>query len=117
MLVGDPNYAPLDGPEDSGGLRSSGSGAPAPGLPPDNFSARWLRNASFASGTYAFCVRADDGVRLWVDDVLVLDEWHISNGDLTLCRDYPLGYGLHAVRVEYFEATGNALIKAWWTKR
>ncbi|HOC21441.1 MAG TPA: PA14 domain-containing protein [Anaerolineae bacterium] len=94
-----------------------GVGSPAHELPADNFSARWLRNASFASGTYAFCVRADDGVRLWVDNVLVLDEWHLSNGDLTLCRDYPLGYGLHAVRVEYFEATGNALIKAWWTKR
>lgn len=94
-----------------------GAGSPAAAVPADNFSARWVRNAGFAAGTYAFCIRADDGVRLWVDDVLLLDEWRISNGDLTICRDYSLTTGLHRVRVEYFEETGRALVKAWWQKK
>lgn len=94
-----------------------GAGAPVPGIPADNFSARWSRNTGFAAGTYAFCIRADDGIRLWVDDVLLLDEWRISNGDLTICRDYTLTTGLHAIRVEYFEETGSALVKAWWQKQ
>ncbi len=94
-----------------------GAGAPAAEIPADHFSVRWVRNAGFSAGIYAFCIRADDGVRVWVDDVLLLDEWHISNGDLTICRDYTVNTGLHAVRVEYFEETGNALIRAWWQKK
>lgn len=94
-----------------------GLGSPAPEVPADYFSARWVRNAGFTAGTYAFCIRADDGVRLWVGDTLLLDEWRISNGDLTICRDYVMSTGLHTVRVEYFEETGNALVKAWWQKK
>ena len=87
-----------------------GSGSPASGLPVDNFSARWTRTLNFAALTYRFSVRADDGVRLWVDNNLIIDEWH-TFGNTTYWRDVPLTAGLHALRIEFYEATGAAFIQ------
>jgi hypothetical protein len=92
-------------------------GAPFPEVPADNFSARWTRLVSFAGRTYAFCARADDGMRLWLDEELILDEWKISDGGVTYCRERPMSAGIHSLRVEYFESTGKALIKVWWEPR
>ena len=49
--------------------------APGPGVPVDNFSTRFRRIAWFDAGTYRFTVFADEGVRLWVDDQMLLEEW------------------------------------------
>jgi len=92
-----------------------GSGAPFSGLPADNFSARWTRQAEFDATTYRFHVLADDGVRLWVDGQLLIDKWQDQHpteytADRTLVR------GRHALRVEYYEGTGGARIKVWWVK-
>jgi hypothetical protein len=86
-----------------------GQGAPANGLPDDGFSARWTRTLKFDAGTYRFSLRSDDGVRLWIDGILQIDEWHNSGGQ-TFTRDVQLGAGNHALRIEYFENTGGALI-------
>ena len=50
--------------------------APSDNLPADGFSARWTRDQRFEPGRYRFRIRADDGVRFYVDDTLVIDEWH-----------------------------------------
>ena len=86
-----------------------GQGAPANGLPIDGFSVRWTRTLQFAAGVYRFSLRSDDGVRLWIDGILQIDEWHNSGGQ-TFTRDVQLGAGNHALRIEYFEDTGGALI-------
>jgi hypothetical protein len=46
---------------------------------PQNFSVRLQKTEDFENGEYEFSVRADDGVRLWVDDDLLIDRWHASN--------------------------------------
>ncbi len=86
-----------------------GQGAPANGLPVDGFSVRWTRTLRFDAGAYRFSLRSDDGVRLWIDGILQIDEWHNSGGQ-TFSRDVALGAGNHNVRIEYFENTGSALI-------
>ncbi len=86
-----------------------GQGAPASGLPVDGFSVRWTRTLHFDADVYRFSLRSDDGVRLWIDGVQQIDEWHNSGGQ-TFSRDAQLGAGNHTVRVEYFENTGGALI-------
>jgi hypothetical protein len=86
-----------------------GQGAPANGLPVDNFSVRWTRTLNFNAGVYRFSLKSDDGVRLWIDGILQIDEWHNSGGQ-TFTRDVQLGAGNHSLRVEYFENTGGALI-------
>ena len=55
-------------------------GAPA-GLPVDGFSVRWSGYWGFEAGTYTFFISADDGVRLWLDGVLLLDSWTVGAAD------------------------------------
>src|SRR5688500_11029735 len=48
-----------------------GSGAPAPGITADKFSARWVGQIEPRySETYTFSTRSDEGVRLWIDGKL-----------------------------------------------
>lgn len=89
-----------------------GAGSPDPAVPADNFSARWTRTWNFNEGTYRFHVIVDDGVRLYIDDALVIDSW--QNGSTReVVGDRSLGGGAHTVRVEYYEHTGDALIQTW----
>jgi hypothetical protein len=92
-----------------------GSGAPAPGLPADNFSVKWVSHVDFAAGTYRFCARADDGVRVEMNDQApFIREWHDGIG--TYCKDVYVPAGRHKITVEYFENLGGAMIQFWWQK-
>jgi hypothetical protein len=86
------------------------AGAPAAGLPADNFSARWTRDLLFQTQTYRVTVRADDGVRVWIDNVLLIDEWHVAAG-ISYTHDVNMTGGTHAVKIEYYEAIGGAAIQ------
>ena len=92
-----------------------GYGAPAPGLPADNFSIRWTTSQQFRAGQYAFDVISDDGVRLYVDGTLVLDNWQPAYAARSVTRY--LTAGEHEIVLEYFERTGVALAKLNWTYR
>jgi len=91
-------------------------GSPAPGLPKDEFSVRWRGHWSFQTGGYRFYAYSDDGVRVWVDGALVIDQWRdqsatVSSGDVYLTE------GEHLVEVAYYERTHNAQIRVWWDYR
>ena len=90
-----------------------GSEAPASGLPSDRFSVRWTRAVTFPSGIYRFSLRADDGLRLWIDDVRVIDEWHTSDGSTLYTLDRSLT-GAHTLRVEYNDGDGQAQVQVRW---
>lgn len=92
-----------------------GEGAPAVGLPADNFSVRWTRQVNFPAGTHRFFVEVDDGVRLWVDGTLAIDQWHDGVGSHT--GDIYLTEGTHAVRVEMYEHAGSAKARMWWARQ
>jgi LysM repeat protein len=89
------------------------SDSPAPEVWRDHFSIRWAQTVPLEARNYNFCAWTDDGVRLWVNDSLIVDEWHAANG-LTYCSPYTAKRGNHVVKVEYFEHQGNALIYVWW---
>ncbi len=90
-----------------------GLGSPAGGIPSDEFSARWTRTLTFAAGTYRFYARSDDGVRLWVDNRLLIDRWH-DQAATTHYGDIALSAGAHSIRLEYYENEGFAEIALWW---
>ncbi len=92
-----------------------GSRSPAPGIGNTNYSVRWTRNVDFSSGTYRFYARADDGVRVYIDGNRIIDEWYESSGNVTHSADRYVS-GNTEVRVEYFQATGNAFIYFWWER-
>ena len=60
-----------------------GTGSPAPGIPNTNYSVRWTRTLDFESGDYRLYARSDDGIRVFVDDSLVIDAWYDQSGDRT----------------------------------
>ncbi len=90
-----------------------GPGAPASGMPSDNFSARWTRSVHVEAGLYRFHARVDDGVRLWVDGTLVIDHWQDGPAN-TYFGDLYLSGDNHSLRAEYYEHTGQAVVQVSW---
>lgn len=90
-------------------------GRPGPMVSGDNFSVAWTTTRPFQAGAYRFFARADDGVRLYVDGVLVLADWNIHPATQSF-GDIYLSPGNHTVRVEYFEAEGLASLSVWWKR-
>ncbi|HIE38652.1 MAG TPA: hypothetical protein EYH30_10605, partial [Anaerolineales bacterium] len=90
-----------------------GTGSPMPEVPSDYFSVRWTTTAYLEGGTYRFCAMIDDGARIYVDGVRVLDEWHPTNG-VAFCGEHTVGTGNHEIEVQYYEEGGSALIYVWW---
>lgn len=85
-------------------------GAPAVSLPNDNFSAEWLRTLHLEAGEYDFTVEADDGVRLFIDDALVIDKWIDQPATRYVIRR-AMTDGHHVVKIQYYERGGNAVAK------
>lgn len=91
-----------------------GSGSPDGSIDSDNFSVRWTRKLNFEGGRYRFTTETDDGVRLFIDDRLVIDEWREADGD-KFTYEVSLK-GNHKIRMEYFERKGTALAKLGWKR-
>lgn len=79
----------------------------------DNWSARWVGQFRFNYATYVFRAIADDGVRVYLNNQLVLDGWRDGYNDVTN-RFFGVGAGIHTLRVEYYERTGNESLRVWW---
>ena len=90
-----------------------GIGSPVSGIPTDNFSVRWSQTLYFPAGTYRFYVRVDDGIRLWIDDLLLLDRWYDSP-QTTHSAQLSLNDGPHDIRLEYYERRGEARVEFGW---
>lgn len=86
-----------------------GMGAPDPAVPADNFATRFERTINFNPGSYRFTARADDGVRVWIDNQLIIDQWHASAGNVDYTADRYM-YGNQAVRVEHYDEGAGALL-------
>ncbi|MCB0064082.1 MAG: hypothetical protein KDE19_18290, partial [Caldilineaceae bacterium] len=58
---------------------------------------------------------ADDGVRVYVDGHLIIDQWS-EHPTQSFFGDIYLGEGYHNIRVEYYEEGGVANIRVWWER-
>jgi len=94
----------------------SWSGSPGTGVPADQFSVRWTGQIiPRYSQTYTFSTVSDDGVRLWVNGFLVIDNWtvHLATTNtgtiaLTAGQTYP-------IKLEYFDGTGASVARLRWS--
>ncbi|HEX8687028.1 MAG TPA: glycoside hydrolase family 3 C-terminal domain-containing protein, partial [Pyrinomonadaceae bacterium] len=87
---------------------------PATGLPYDKFSARWTgRLTAPASGSYQFGARADDGVRVYLDDRLVVDTWADRDAPATKPFEFEAGRR-YKLRVEFFDRYADATAQLVW---
>jgi len=92
-----------------------GSGSPGPGVNADSFTTRWVGTFDFEASDYEFAATADDGMRLWVDGQLLIDQWK-DQGATTYKAIKAMTAGEHEVRVEYYENAGLAVAKVSWAK-
>jgi hypothetical protein len=79
-------------------------GNPAPGIPVDGFSVRWTRCLELEARAYVFTARADEYVRVLVDDVPVLEAPLSVNAE----APYDASADRHCIKVEYREEAGTA---------
>ncbi|MCL4826494.1 MAG: hypothetical protein KJZ95_03950 [Caldilinea sp.] len=85
-----------------------GDWSPGPGLPSDNFSTRWTAQLTFpVNGNYTFRTTTDDGVRVYVDGALIINEWHPSDSNSYSASPW-LSSGPHTLVVEHYEGGGRA---------
>jgi len=93
-----------------------GSGGPGHGVGNDNFSARWTGRAHITDGTYTFIARADDGIRIWVGNDLVINEWHDQPPtEYRVTRHVSDGH--YDIKVEYYENGGGAVAQFRWERQ
>ncbi len=91
-------------------------GGVATGAPADNFSVRFTTSTFFMAGNYRFTVQVDDGARLYVDGLLLINQWQAGLGFRTFQADYNfVSDGLRTITVEMFDAMGDATIIASWS--
>jgi hypothetical protein len=92
------------------------SGSPAAGIPAENWSARWTGILTpLKSGEYTFCLYADDGCRLFIDDKNVIDHWTLDSGRDAHTGKINLKAGQqYHFRVEYFQGLVDDNIHLSW---
>jgi len=90
-----------------------GNGSPGSGIPADNFSVRWTGNITVKEDAI-FAVTVDDGIRIYIDNQLVIDSWTGHNFE-TLRTGVSFQKGTtHSIRIEYYEGTGGAACLFKW---
>ncbi|QSQ21419.1 PQQ-dependent sugar dehydrogenase [Pyxidicoccus parkwayensis] len=92
------------------------NGAPMASLGPDGFSVRWTGSVvPQYSETYTFYTQSNDGVRLWVNGQLLIDNWtrhDTTENSGTISLQAGRAYSL---RMEFFEHTGVATARLFWS--
>ena len=88
---------------------------PDPSMSRTDFSVRWTGHveAQF-SEMYVFCPRTDDGVRLWVNNMSIVNHWQ-GQPATERCGKIELTAGVrYPIAMEYFQARGPAVAQLRW---
>jgi len=115
----------FDGADFTGDLRGRidetinfnwGPGAPWAAFGCDTFSVRWsgyVRTPDIA-GEYTFQTRTDDGVRLWVNNQLLIDRWIDQSAENWSGTIALPAEAVCPLVMEYYDNTGNARARLRW---
>lgn len=86
------------------------------GMPADHFTIRWTGYLKAPKpGQYILTSEADDGLRLWIDEKLVIDRWDYRRGGLTDHATVTLTGRHQTIKIEYHETSNWARVKLFWT--
>ncbi|MFT3787466.1 MAG: glycoside hydrolase family 31 protein [Tepidisphaeraceae bacterium] len=88
---------------------------PIPGLKMDHFSARWEGFVQTQqAGTYTLRLRADDGMRMWLDSKLVVDDWRARAAATKTVKVVLPANARVPIKIEYFQDINPAQIELRW---
>jgi len=111
----DPSGSPALVREDSTVSFDWAEGSPDPSIKTDSFSVRWTGSLTVdSSREYSFTAWADDGIRFYVNDSLLIDVWIMEKptnhaAKIFLQKDKP-----YSVKVEYNDIHLGASIQLLW---
>ena len=94
-----------------------GNGSPDATIGSDTFSSRWTGQVQpkYAE-TYTFYSYSDDGIRVWVNNQLVIDSWFDQSGNTERSGTILLAANQkYSIKVEYYENGGGALATLSWS--
>lgn len=89
------------------------NGSPASSIPADDFSVQWQGNFTFAQGNYKFIAVTSDGMKIYIDGVLVLNRWY-DQPPYEYVIPLTLSQGNHLIVVDYYERTGGSEAVLTW---
>ncbi|MFD4670569.1 PA14 domain-containing protein [Lentzea sp. NPDC058450] len=97
--------------------RNWGEAAPVAGIAVDGYSLRATGDVVFPeAGSYKLRFLADDGVRVWIDDAIVVDDWIDTPAkwrEVTVTS--PSAGASKKIRVEYYDQNSVAQLELHWT--
>ncbi len=95
-----------------------GYGSPDRTMLGDTFSVQWVGQIEpLYSEDYTFYTKSDDGVRLWLNGKLLIDNWtahSAAEDNATISLKAGQKYD---IKLQYFEATGSSLISLSWSSK
>ncbi|MDB6037501.1 MAG: hypothetical protein JWM99_1342, partial [Verrucomicrobiales bacterium] len=93
-----------------------GNGSPDPKISVDSFTALWTGQVQPQfSEPYTFYPYTDDGVRLWVNNQLIVNQW-VDQGPTETSGTLSLVAGQHYdIRMAYYENGGGAVAQLSWS--
>ncbi|MHC5008479.1 MAG: right-handed parallel beta-helix repeat-containing protein [Planctomycetota bacterium] len=82
----------------------------AAGLPADHFGTTAVATMDMPAGRWRLITNSDDGIRVWIDDALVIDDW-TWHGPKTHTHEFELPKPKRiTIGVEHFELDGYAVL-------
>lgn len=111
----------IPGPVTPGAIdKDWAGGAPLTGMPSTGWSARFTGTVTFpAAGDYLFQTMSDDGSRVWIDDLLVVDFWRSgawAQSPSGIVVKVPATKLTSRIRVEYFQDAATSALSLRWKK-
>jgi YVTN family beta-propeller protein len=90
--------------------------SPGAGVTADNFSVRWAGEfKTTTAGAYRFRTTSDDGVRLWINGVQVINNWSQHASTTNTTNSITLAANTrYTIQMDYFEAKGQAEARLQW---
>jgi PA14 domain len=88
---------------------------PIAGLGINAISARWTADLEIAiADTFTFITTSDDGVRLWLDDELLIDNWTDHGPMDDYSQPLELGPGIYGLQMDWYNLQAGATAQLWW---
>jgi len=91
------------------------SQTPPSGVPHDHYSVRWTGFIETEeAGEYTIFASTDDGVRVWIDDKQVINDWTTHAVETFQAKFNSAARSKHSIRVEFFQSGGGAAAYLEW---
>jgi hypothetical protein len=93
-----------------------GQSAPFAEMNSNGFSVRWVGRVVVSNSEhYTFHTVTDDGVRLWINNKLIIDAWRDEFLNLAAAPLLLIGGQTNEIRMEMFDARDRAVARLFWS--